>query len=460
MEESTYWLEEAPVFKAIKHMALPMIFAMAIGTIYNFTDTLFIGFLGDTSALAAVSLCLPYLAVVMALADLVGVGVGTAISRHLGMRDGETTKHLSSFALWATLVLSAAVAFASLVCMDPLLSLLGATGDARRATQTFLSVTALAVPASMLNLALCQVVRAKADSKTAMYGMMGSSVLNIVLDPAFIFGLHAGIAGAAWATAIANLAAVIYYATSIAKSPEFTINPRFAAIKPALLAEVLKIGSAAMLMALLTAVSSLVLNTAAMAYGEEVVAGFGVSQSIVQLISLVAMGIFEGVVPLIAAAYGAENHARIREIVQKTALCLAVFCLAAGSIVFAFRGTLVSLFTSDSSVVAIASAILTAQLFACAFECVSGLITGIFQAEGKGIAANVVSVVRGGALIPCILVGSAVFGLDGVVWALLAAEAASATVCAGMYAVIRTKGKVPNELAAGSTAKAAIERAA
>lgn len=67
MEESTYWLEEAPVFKAIKHTALPMIFAMAIGTIYNFTDTLFIGFLGDTSALAAVSLCLPYLAVVKPL---------------------------------------------------------------------------------------------------------------------------------------------------------------------------------------------------------------------------------------------------------------------------------------------------------------------------------------------------------------------------------------------------------
>lgn len=137
MEESTYWLEEAPVFKAIKHMALPMIFAMAIGTIYNFTDTLFIGFLGDTSALAAVSLCLPYLAVVMALADLIGVGVGTAISRHLGMHDGETTKRLSSFALWATLALSVVMAFASLACIDPLLSLLGATGDARQATQTF-----------------------------------------------------------------------------------------------------------------------------------------------------------------------------------------------------------------------------------------------------------------------------------------------------------------------------------
>ncbi len=137
-----------------------------------------------------------------------------------------------------------------------------------------------------------------------------------------------------------------------------------------------------------------------------------------------------------------------------------MFCLAAGSIVFAFRGTLVSLFTADSAVVTIASAILTAQLFACTFECVSGLITGIFQAEGKGIAANVVSIVRGGALIPCILVGSAVFGLDGVVWALLAAEAVSATVCAGMYAAIRAKSKAPNTLAAGSTAKAAIERVA
>ncbi len=443
MEESSYWLEKAPVFKAIKHMALPMIFGMAISTIYNFTDTLFIGLLGDTSALAAPSLCMPFLAVVMALADLFGVGAATAISRKLGSHNAKGARSLSSFAFWATLALSVAVAAASLALIDPLLTLLGATGGAREATQTYLQISAAAVPASMLNLSLCQVVRAKADSKSAMYGMLGSSLLNIVLDPLFMFGFGTGIAGAAVATAIANAAAALFYLAVIARSSEFTLNPRHALISALQLAEVLKIGSAAMLMALLMAVSSLAFNTCAMAYGEEVVAGFGISQSVVQLVELVAMGLYEGVVPLIAAAYGAKNLERVSEIVRKTALCLAVFCLVVAGALFLFRASIVSLFTADATVATVAAAILAAQLLACTFASASGLISGIFQAEGKGIAANVVCVVRGGAMIPCIFAGSALFGLDGIVWALLAAEVLSFLVCLGVYAATRIRRALP-----------------
>lgn len=445
MEESTYWLEEAPVFKAIKHMALPMIFAMAMGTIYSFTDTLFIGMLGDTSALAAPSLCMPFSTVVMALGDLFGVGAATAISRKLGSHDVESARHFSSFAFWATLALSVAVAVASLVFIDPLLSLLGASGNARGAAQTYLQVAAFAAPATMLNFALCQVVRAKADSKSAMFGMLGSTVLNIVLDPLLIFGFGMGIAGAAIATAIANLAAVLLYVFVIARSSEFSLNPRYALIGATQLAEVMKIGSAAMLLCLLMAVSSLTFNTCAMAYGEEVVAGFGISQSIVQLVELVAMGFYEGVVPLIAAAYGAKNRERISEIIRKTALCLAVFCLVVAGSIFLFRANIVSLFTADATVAALAAAILTAQLLACAFASASGLISSVFQAEGKGVAANVVSVVRGGAMIPCIFLGSALFGLDGVVWALLAAEVLSFLVCAAICVAIKLKGAESKE---------------
>ena len=441
MEESIYWLEKAPVMKAIRHMALPMILAMAVGTIYGFTDTLFVGWLGDTSSLAAVSLCLPYSTVVMALADLVGVGAATAISRNLGAHDGAAAHSISAFAFWAMLAIGVIASACSLLFMGQLLDVLGAAGDVRAATAAYLGIVAAVAPASVLNFGLCQVVRSKADSKTAMYGMLGSSVLNIVLDPICIFGLHMGVAGAALATALANVAAAVFYLVNIACSNEFSLRLRDARISAAQLADILKIGAAAMLMALFMAVSSLVFNTSAMVFGEEVVAGFGISQSVVQLVDLVAMGLYEGVVPLIAAAWGAANAARVHEIVRKTALCLAAFVAVAAGILFALRWQVVSLFTGDADVAALAAIILMAQLAACAFASASGLITGIFQAEGKGIAANVVSVTRGVALVPCVLAGIMLFGLNGVIWALLAAEVLSFVVCVTAYALSRNTGK-------------------
>ena len=437
MEESTYWLEKAPVMKAIRHMALPMILAMAVGTVYGFTDTLFIGWLGDTPSLAAVSLCLPYTAAVMALANLVGVGAATAISRRIGAHDEAAVRSISSFAFWAMLAIGIIAGACSLLFSERILDALGAVGDVRSATAAYLGVIAAAAPASILNFGLCQIVRSKADSKTAMYGMLGSSALNIVLDPVCIFALGMGVAGAALATALANIAAAAFYLVGIARSSEFSLRLGDARVSAAQLADILKIGAAAMLMTLFMAVSSLVFNTAAMGFGEEVVAGFGISQSIVQLLELVAMGLYEGVVPLIAAAYGAGNAARVREIVRKTSVCLAAFVAVAGIVLFSLRTQVISLFTGDAGVVAAAAAILTAQLGACAFASASGLITGIFQAEGKGVAANVASVTRGVALIPCVLVGGALFGIDGVIWALLAAEALSFSVCLATYALSR-----------------------
>ncbi len=275
--ETPYWLEKAPVFKAIRHMALPMILGMAIGSIYNFTDTLFLGWLGETASLPAVSLCMPYQAVAMALADLVGVGASTAISRRFGGHDVKGARSISAFAFWATLVLSVVAAVVTLVLTRQILAVLEACGEALCATEAYLRVTGAALPASMLNLVFFQLVRSKADSKSALYGMFGGSLVSIVLDPVCIYGLGMGVAGAALATAVANVFAVAIYLVCISRSSELSFRLCDAHIDAAQRADILKIGSAAAAMSLLMAVSSLTFNTCAMRYGQDVVAGFGIS---------------------------------------------------------------------------------------------------------------------------------------------------------------------------------------
>ncbi len=150
------------------------------------------------------------------------------------------------------------------------------------------------------------------------------------------------------------------------------------------------------------------------------------------------MGLYEGVVPLIAAAYGAHNCGRLHEVVRKTALCLAVYVAVAGGIVSVLREPIVGCFSTDADVTAVAAAILASQLGACAFAAASGFIAGIFQTEGRGVAANVVAVARGVMLVPCVLVGGALFGLSGIVWSLLAAEALAFVVCLGAYVLVRS----------------------
>jgi Na+-driven multidrug efflux pump len=169
-------------------------------------------------------------------------------------------------------------------------------------------------------------------------------------------------------------------------------------------------------------VASLVFNNVAVAYGAEMIAAFGIAQSVVQLLELVTMGLYEGVVPLIGGAWGADDKRRLWEVVKKTALCLGLFCLVACAPSLVFADQIVSLFTDDPLVAVFGPAILAMQILAVPFASGTGLLLGVLQACGKGAASNVLSMVKGLAFVPCVVLGSMLFGVDGVIASLLVAE--------------------------------------
>lgn len=266
---------------------------------------------------------------------------------------------------------------------------------------------------------------------------------NIILDPVMMFGLRLGISGAAIATVLGNVAAVIYYIICIQKKDnQLSVLPKYFRLEKDMLKEIFSVGLSAMLLDILLIISSLMFNYYAMKYGDYVLAGFGISQKLVQIVDLIGMGLYMGVIPLIAVAYGAKNELRMKEIIKKTSLYLALIIAGLFLILFTGKNIVVHCFSNDPDVISIGTYILTVQLCSSFFAAGAGLLTGIFQAKGEGTPAVIMSVMRGLILIPAIVFGDYFFKVDGVIFSLLIAEAISCITGFVLYKLEKNKIKV------------------
>lgn len=250
--------------------------------------------------------------------------------------------------------------------------------------------------------------------------------VNIVLNPILMFGFHLGIRGAAIATVLGNAAAVTYYIVCIWRSDnQLSTLPKYFRLEKQMLKDIFSVGLSAMLLDILLIVSSLMFNYYALKYGDYVLAGFGTSQKLVQIVDLIGMGLYMGVIPLIAIAYGAGNKLRMKEIIKKTTIYLALVITCLFVILFTYRNFIIHCFSNDPDVIHMGAYILTVQLCSSFFAAGAGLLTGIFQAKGEGAPAVIMSVMRGLILIPAIIFGNYFFKVNGVIFSLLVAEAIS-----------------------------------
>ena len=418
-----YYLEKAPVPKAILHMAIPMILGMVVNMIYNITDAYFIGLLNNTSSLAAITLALPFTTILMALGELFGTGGSTYISRLLGENNMEGVKKASAVNFYLSFLTGLLFMIICLPLLNPILKVLGATGEAFTPTLDYILPFVVGAPFMVANFTLGQTVRGEGAAKESMIGMMISVVVNIILDPIFIFPFGMGVMGAAIATVIGNVCAVMYYVWYLHKKSSVQ-SIRIKDFRPSgnILSNIFKIGVSAFLLSCFLIISSLLFNNYAMMYGDYVVASFGVANRLCQISDFIGMGLYMGVVPLIAFSYAAGNTKRLSKLLKTTTIYLVGIVLGIAVILFIMRTQVIGLFSSDPNVIAVGKEILTALLASTLFAGLSGLFTSMFQAFGKGIQSNIMSVARGIALIPIIIAGNALFGLEGVIWSMTASE--------------------------------------
>jgi putative MATE family efflux protein len=422
-KDAMYYLEKAPVPKAIAHMAIPMILGMVVNMIYNITDAYFIGRLNNTSMLASITLALPFTTILMALGELFGTGGSTYISRLLGEKKSDYVKIVSSVTLYLSLISGLLFMLLCIPFLSPILKLLGATGETLLHTRSYIIAYTIGSPFVVANFTIAQMVRGEGASTESMIGMIISVVINIILDPVFIFFFHMDVIGASVATVIGNICAVVYYMYYLEKkSPAQSVRLKYFKPNPTILFNIFKIGISALLLSGFLIVSSLMFNNYAVLYGYQVVAAFGVANRVCQISDFIGMGLYMGVVPLIAFSYASNNIERLNKVLKTTAFCLVTIISVIAAVLFVFRTQVLELFSSDESVIKVGVIILTALLFSTLFAGISGLLTSMFQAFGKSIQSTIMSVSRGIALIPIIIIGNTLFQLNGVIWSMTASE--------------------------------------
>ena len=425
-DEQLYYFEKSPIFKAMMHFSIPMMIGSLLSVIYGILNVYFIGFLDNSHMISAISLTLPIFAVLMGFGNLFGVGGGTFISRLLGAKDYSKGKHVGSFSTYAGFILGIIIAMIALPFTDQIAHILGASGETLTYTSNFLKVMFLSSPFVIVFFILEQFARAVGKPIISMIGMLSSVVLNMILDPIFIFGLDLNVVGAALGTAISNVVAALFFVIYFSKNNE-SISLRLKDATPTseILAEIFKIGIPAFLMVVLMGVTGLVLNLFLAKYGNYAIASYGIQFRLVQFPELIIMGLSEGVIPLIAYNF-VSNKDRMKDTIKAVIISIAIIFVISMSVVLLFGHQIIQLFSTDVHIVHLATFMLKGTMTSLLLNGIGFLFTGMLQATGQGRGATIMAILQGTVIIPVLFVMDHLFGLTGVVWSLLIAE----TLCA------------------------------
>ncbi len=445
-QTNTYYLEEAPIPKAVANMSIPMILAMFVGVIQNLTDTFFIGKLNDSNMVAAVMLAMPVFTIFMATSNIFGVGCGTYISRLLGEKDYENAKRTSSFSFYACLFIGLILTILCFVFMEPIMHILGTSTNTIEATRNFIRIIAGGGSFIMLSFSMGQIVRAEGSAKQSMIGMMIGTIGNIILDPIMIFVLHLGVQGAAYATVIANGLAVIYYSWYFIKKSEWlSISVKYLTFKISIIKNSLSIGMPTFITFLLLLSSSVLLNNFAANYGDATVAVLGIAIQINMIPEFIVSGLCEGVQPLIGYNYASNNRKRMNEIIKFTGICAMLISIFIAITLYFSSSFIIGLFISNADIIKIGTPLFHISMLAQIVYGFIFLFTNVFQSTGKAVPALLMSISQGVIFIPALVIGNSLFGLKGVAYALPISEFGTAALAIILYLTIKADLHSPSK---------------
>ncbi len=417
----------APIPRAYFKMALPVVLSMLVSLVYNMVDTWFIAQTQNTALVAGVSLCAPMFTLMVAMGDIFGLGGSSLISRLLGQGEEKRVRHVSAFCSYGAIVWGVLVGALMLIFRQPILHLLGASSDTMDSAMAYYSYLALGAPAIIFTLVPSNILRTEGMAVASMVGSITGTVVNIILDPIFIFGLNMGAGGAALATVLSNVvSAVLFIVLLVTKSQRLSVRPGDCSVQGKELREILVIGVPASITNLMQSFAMTLTNRFLLPYGTENVAALGIALKVNMIVMLIMVGFAFGAQPLLGYNYGANNRERLRDILKFDVLVQLVFSVVMTVVFLIFAPQIIRIFMSDSGVIQAGSRILRCMVITMPLMGIILVCTTLFQAAGKAMPAFLLSISRQGvALLICMVVLSAVFGFYGVILAQAAADVVS-----------------------------------
>ncbi len=427
--------------KALLAMGIPTMIGMLVNAFYNLVDAYFVGGLGE-SQMGAISVVYPLGQVVVGLGLLFGNGAASYISRLLGRGDKENADKVASTALYSSVSVGAVIILFSMVFLHPILKLLGATDSILPFAATYARLYIVSCIFNVFNVTMNNIVTSEGAAKTTMCALLTGAVLNIALDPLFIYLFDSGVAGAAIATAISQIVSTCVYLTYIfRKKSVFHFRVKDCTYTKETMSEIFKIGIPTLVFQILTSVSISLINNAAGGYGDSAIAGMGVVTRLISMGSLSVFGFIKGFQPIAGYSYGAKKFDRLREAIKTSILWSTAFCVIFGVILALFPAAIVSRFTKgDVWMIRIGAASLRANGISIMLFGFYTVYSSLFLALGKGREGFILGACRQGiCFIPVILLLPMVWGLNGIMYAQPIADVLSAVITVFMAIPLHKK---------------------
>lgn len=423
-------LGSAPISKALLAMGIPTMIGMMVNALYNLVDAYFVGGLG-TSQMGAISVVYPLGQVVVGLGLLFGNGAASYISRLLGNEEKVKANKVVSTALYSSIFVGVVIIICTIIFLNPILKLLGATESIMPYAVTYASIYIISCIFNVFNVTMNNIVTSEGSAKTTMFALMAGAILNIVLDPIFIYVLNLGVAGAAIATAISQIISTLVYLCYIfSKKSIFRFSIKDCCFSKDIISEILKIGIPTLVFQLLTSLSISLINTQANEYGDSVIAAMGAVTRLISMGSLMVFGFIKGLQPIAGYSYGAKKYDRLHKAIKTSILWSTIFCVIFGLAAAIFSTAIISQFTADDmEMISIGEKALRANGFSFILFGFHTVYSSLFLALGKGKEGFILGACRQGiCFIPVILILPVILGINGILYAQPIADVISAII--------------------------------
>ena len=429
-EEKRKYLTEEKIPTLVLNMAVPSIISMLITSFYNMADTFFVGQIG-TTATAAVGVIFPLMSIIQALGFTFGHGSGNYISRKLGQGEVEDAKKMAATGFVSALIAGAIFGLVGLIFLDGLVGILGATPTIAPYARQYAMYILIGTPFMASSLVLNNQLRFQGSAFFGMIGMGVGAVLNIALDPLFIFVLDMGVSGAALATILSQIVSFCLLLRGCTRGGNIAISLKNFSPSWARYKEIARGGTPSLFRQGLGSVATICLNFAAGIYGDAAIAGMSIVTRVLQFANSAIIGLGQGFQPVCGFNYGAKLYGRVRKAFWFT-VSLAFCVLLIGSIVgIAFAPQIIAIFRKeDLEVIKIGALSLRLQ---CIFLPLSAFVVGsnmMLQTIGKPVKASISAAARTGLFfVPAILILPQFFGLLGVQMSQAVADLCSFVLC-------------------------------
>ncbi|NLB79686.1 MAG: MATE family efflux transporter [Clostridiaceae bacterium] len=408
-------MTQTPVPKLVMNLAIPSIISMVITAIYNMADTYFVSQI-NTSASAAVGISFSLMAIVQAIGFTMGMGSGNYMAQLLGQKDAENASKVAATGLFTTFGIGVVFSVVGIISLNPLVRLLGATPTMLPYAIDYIRYIFLGIPFMMSSYVLNNILRYQGSALYSMFGIGFGGILNIILDPIFIFKFNMGTGGAALATSISQFISFCLLLFASGKGGNLKIRLANFTPKLKVYKEILRIGMPSFYRQSLASIASIILNRTAGPFGDAAIAAMSIIARVFHLALSALLGFGQGFQPISGYNYGAKLYKRVIEAFWFCIKVAAIGLTIASIVGFIFAPQIISIFRKDDlKVIAIGAVAMRYQCITFPLSSWIILNNMLVQTIGKSREASILSLARQGLFfLPLILILPSFLGLTGV----------------------------------------------